>query len=55
MHSIGAGLFARKDQIHFFDDIGYQHDPFQHCPRDANVRRERNCTCNPFASFGESS
>ncbi|OSC99616.1 glycosyltransferase family 15 protein [Trametes coccinea BRFM310] len=51
VHSIGAGLFARKDQIHFFDDIGYQHDPFQHCPRNAEVRRARNCTCNPFSSF----
>lgn len=29
MHSIGAALFARKDQIHFFDDIGYRHEPFQ--------------------------
>ena len=22
MHSIGAALFAKKDQIHFFNDIG---------------------------------
>ncbi|KAI0776053.1 glycosyltransferase family 15 protein [Trametes elegans] len=51
VHSIGAGLFARKDQIHFFDDIGYQHDPFQHCPRDFAERKARNCTCNPFATF----
>ena len=29
VHSIGAALFARKDQIHFFDDIGYRHEPFQ--------------------------
>ncbi|KAE9396066.1 glycosyltransferase family 15 protein [Gymnopus androsaceus JB14] len=24
VHSIGAALFARKDQIHFFNDIGYR-------------------------------
>ena len=28
MHSIGAALFARKDQIHFFNEIGYLHNPF---------------------------
>ena len=54
VHSIGAALFARKDQIHFFDDIGYQHPPFMHCPRLHNVRKERNCSCKPYQSFGES-
>lgn len=28
MHSIGAALFARKDQIHFFNEVGYLHNPF---------------------------
>ncbi|KAI0354551.1 glycosyltransferase family 15 protein [Trametes cingulata] len=51
VHSIGVGLFARKDQIHFFDDIGYQHDPFQHCPRDGGVRSAKNCDCRPYESF----
>ncbi|TBU28403.1 glycosyltransferase family 15 protein [Dichomitus squalens] len=51
VHSIGAALFARKDQIHFFDDIGYQHPPFMHCPRHQTVRKERNCSCSPFGSF----
>ncbi|KAI0643427.1 glycosyltransferase family 15 protein [Trametes meyenii] len=51
VHSIGAGLFARKDQIHFFDDIGYRHDPFQHCPRNAAVRRAKNCSCSPYQTF----
>ncbi|KAI0708719.1 glycosyltransferase family 15 protein [Cerioporus squamosus] len=54
VHSIGAALFARKDQIHFFDDIGYQHPPFAHCPRSGEVRRAKNCTCTQFDSFGES-
>ncbi|KAI0358003.1 glycosyltransferase family 15 protein [Trametes cingulata] len=51
VHSIGASLFAPKDQIHFFDDIGYQHDPLQHCPRDNAVRRARNCTCMLYRSY----
>jgi hypothetical protein len=29
VHSIGAALFAKKEQIHFFEDIGYRHEPFQ--------------------------
>ncbi|KAH9847745.1 alpha-1,2-mannosyltransferase [Lenzites betulinus] len=51
VHSIGAALFARKDQIHFFKDIGYEHEPFQHCPLDAPVYKARNCDCNPPSSF----
>ncbi|KAF4603652.1 hypothetical protein EYR38_004067 [Pleurotus pulmonarius] len=30
VHSMAAALFARKDQIHFFSDMGYMHPPFQH-------------------------
>ena len=33
VHSLGAALFANKDQIHWFKDIGYRHEPFQHCPQ----------------------
>lgn len=29
VHSIGAALLARRDQLHWFDDIGYRHEPFQ--------------------------
>jgi hypothetical protein len=29
VHSIGAALLAKKEQIHFFEDIGYRHEPFQ--------------------------
>ncbi len=54
MHSIGAALFARKDQIHWFKDIGYEHEPFQHCPLDADVYKAQNCDCNPPSSFSES-
>ncbi|KAJ3732980.1 glycosyltransferase family 15 protein [Lentinula guzmanii] len=36
VHSIAAALFARRDQIHFFRDIGYKHEPFQHCPSGNN-------------------
>lgn len=28
VHSIAAALFLPKDQIHFFSDVGYKHDPW---------------------------
>lgn len=50
VHSIGAALFAKKEQIHFFDDIGYRHEPFQHCPQgDAHTRG--NCWCDQANNF----
>ena len=51
VHSIAAALFARKDQIHFFNDIGYRHDPFQHCP-SGEVWSKGRCACDPNDSFG---
>ncbi|KAF8180086.1 glycosyltransferase family 15 protein [Pholiota molesta] len=50
VHSIGAALFARKDQIHFFDDIGYRHEPYQHCPQGA-AHKKGKCYCDPAQSF----
>lgn len=50
VHSIGAALFARKDQIHFFNDIGYRHEPFQHCPQGAAHKRGK-CWCDPKQNF----
>lgn len=52
MHSIGVGLLARKDQIHFFDQIGYEHAPFMHCPRDSGFRDAAQCSCLSWYSFG---
>lgn len=34
IHSIAAALFAGKNQLHFFRDIGYRHEHFQHGPMD---------------------
>ncbi|KAJ7247351.1 hypothetical protein C8J57DRAFT_1241065 [Mycena rebaudengoi] len=46
VHSIGAALFARKDQIHFFEDIGYRHEPFQHCPQLQHAKNRCSCDIN---------
>ncbi|KAF9069599.1 glycosyltransferase family 15 protein [Rhodocollybia butyracea] len=50
VHSIGAALFARKDQIHFFNDIGYRHEPFQHCPQ-GEAHAKGKCWCDPKQNF----
>ncbi|KAI0375003.1 glycosyltransferase family 15 protein [Pilatotrama ljubarskyi] len=50
VHSIGAALFAKKDQIHFFNDIGYRHNPFQHCPQ-GELHKKGKCWCNPSENF----
>jgi len=50
VHSIGAALFAHKDQIHFFEDIGYRHEPFQHCPQGASHSKGK-CWCDENDNF----
>jgi len=50
VHSIGAALFAKKEQIHFFNDIGYRHNPFQHCPQGA-AHTKGKCWCDPKDNF----
>lgn len=51
VHSMAAALFASRDQIHFFDDIGYQHDPYTHCTKNKESWRKGRCTCDPEQSF----
>ncbi|KAI8390989.1 glycolipid 2-alpha-mannosyltransferase-domain-containing protein [Radiomyces spectabilis] len=34
VHSLAAGLYLNKTQVHFFNDIGYKHDNFAHCVDD---------------------
>ncbi|KAJ3780585.1 glycosyltransferase family 15 protein [Lentinula aff. detonsa] len=47
VHSIAAALFLPKSQLHFFRDIGYRHEPFQHCPKGDDWVRGM-CTCNSY-------
>lgn len=43
VHSLAAGLFLTTDQIHYFEDIGYQHDLYRHCPSKAS---NLSCRCD---------
>jgi len=51
VHSIAASLFLPKEQIHFFDDIAYWHNPFTHCPTSEEIRLKGKCTCKPSDNF----
>ncbi|KAI8980944.1 nucleotide-diphospho-sugar transferase [Pilobolus umbonatus] len=52
VHSLAIGLFLEKEQVHFFNDIGYQHDNFVHCVNDGI---HGNCICpEAHGNFDES-
>jgi alpha 1,2-mannosyltransferase len=44
VHSLGVGLFLKKEEVHFFDDIGYFHNPLKHCPPEP-FHSQRKCDC----------
>ncbi|OLL23326.1 Glycolipid 2-alpha-mannosyltransferase 1 [Neolecta irregularis DAH-3] len=49
VHTIAAVMFLKPEQIHFFNDIGYYHIPFTHCPIEDEFRQK--CHCSPHDSF----
>lgn len=51
VHSIAAGLFLKKSQIHFFDEIGYEHNPYTHCPMSEEAWKKGKCDCQISKSF----
>ncbi|KAJ2494242.1 alpha 1,2-mannosyltransferase 2.4.1 [Coemansia sp. RSA 2052] len=44
IHSIAASMLLRKDQIHWFEDIGYHHPGYAHCPNKPEMMRK--CICD---------
>ena len=49
VHSIAAALFLPFEKIHYFYDIAYRHEPFQHCPT-GEVHKDR-CYCDDSDTF----
>ncbi|WFD03809.1 hypothetical protein MOBT1_002503 [Malassezia obtusa] len=49
VHSIAVALFLNEDEVHYFDNIGYRHAPFMHCP----VAQPGRCACMPEDSLGD--
>ncbi|KZS97114.1 glycosyltransferase family 15 protein [Sistotremastrum niveocremeum HHB9708] len=50
VHSIAASLLLNRTQIHFWSDIGYKHDEFQHCPQGSEHKIGK-CSCDPSDNF----
>jgi alpha 1,2-mannosyltransferase len=50
VHSIAASLFLDKNQIHFWSDMGYRHDPFTHCPQGEEHTKGK-CSCDPADNY----
>lgn len=47
VHSIAVALFLDKSRVHQFDDIGYTHHPWTHCPADVEAYQSGKCQCDP--------
>ncbi|KAF7727876.1 alpha 1,2-mannosyltransferase 2.4.1 [Apophysomyces ossiformis] len=43
VHSLAVASMLRKDQIHFFNDIGYKHNPLMHCPTESYLQKSCHC------------
>ncbi|KAF8496003.1 glycosyltransferase family 15 protein [Russula emetica] len=51
VHSIAAALFAGTDRIHFFREIGYDHNPYMHCPAESDIWERGRCACDSNRNF----
>ncbi|KAI9290914.1 hypothetical protein K502DRAFT_272462, partial [Neoconidiobolus thromboides FSU 785] len=47
VHSIFVALMLKREEIHFFKNIGYKHDLYENCPFDLNKNLELKCYCKP--------
>ncbi|KIM22433.1 glycosyltransferase family 15 protein [Serendipita vermifera MAFF 305830] len=50
VHSIAAALLLPRSRIHFFNEIGYKHSPFEHCPQ-GDVHEKGRCSCKQEHNF----
>lgn len=53
VHSIAAAILLDKEQIHWFEDIGYWHVPFMNCPVNKETRNKLQCTCPKDESLND--
>ncbi|KAI7883542.1 glycosyl transferase [Lichtheimia hyalospora FSU 10163] len=49
VHSLAVAMMLRKDEVHFFNDIGYMHNPLMHCPIEPYLQSK--CHCNARENF----
>ncbi len=46
IHSLALSFLMPKEKFHFFDDIGYFHNPLYNCPADKDIFIEKKCRCD---------
>ncbi|KAH6901275.1 alpha-1,2-mannosyltransferase [Coprinopsis sp. MPI-PUGE-AT-0042] len=46
VHSLAAAMFLNKNQIHYFDEIGYEHTPYVACPQRNGNWESGRCSCD---------
>lgn len=51
IHSIAVALFLNKQDIHWFENVGYYHAPYLQCPQDTTLYVDSKCTCDPDNDF----
>ncbi|KAL7312900.1 hypothetical protein PS15m_008607 [Mucor circinelloides] len=51
VHSIAVALMLKQSDVHWFYDIGYKHDNFEHCPTEEKWLANSKCYCDPSTSF----
>ncbi|KAG0373628.1 alpha 1,2-mannosyltransferase 2.4.1 [Mortierella sp. AD032] len=50
VHSIAAALMLDRREIHFFNEIGYRHGMYEHCPESPELQLK--CACDPKDNVG---
>lgn len=51
VRSIFISLTVPPHEINWFQDIGYEHPPYQRCPCDSPTRLASRCSCDPKLDF----
>ncbi|KAJ2676023.1 hypothetical protein GGI25_003757 [Coemansia spiralis] len=44
VHSLGVTMFLNKNEVHWFEDIGYYHGPLWNCPK-GELNKNKKCWC----------
>jgi alpha 1,2-mannosyltransferase len=50
VQTIAASLFLRREELHFFNEIGFEYNSIAHCPLQPQYRKQ--CVCSPTLSTG---
>lgn len=51
VQTIMAGLFLKKEELHFFNEIGFEYWQATHCPLQPEYRQQ--CICSPEQTTGK--